>query len=315
MLALLHAAISFASNDAPCPTCAQCPTTPPLPLPLPASPPPPPASPSLPPDYITAKTAFCSSLQQQLTDLTPSLSFYQKRIIANLQIDTTAFDGKLLPWFSLNLQCLNVLYPVTILGVLQAANMTETQLDKLKDIIVSGFSVHMSLGRTNYARQMGVPESSLNDIAWTNDALIGLTMKGPFLPATEVFCERLQDEYDSLMDLAKKMGVRTFPKTVRVVAPNGWMYKFCYMGSETGASGLDLLISSLSSLDWEQHRQDYTSALMRNTTYAAAMVEHTILHWQSLFAAQSNPFNIDNLFDASFEALEPASAMWWAGTA
>lgn len=58
----------------------------------------------------------------------------------------------------------------------------------------------------------------------------------------------------------------------------------------------------LSNLDWEQHRQDYLSALNRDPAYAAALVKHTILHWQSLFAAGSNPFNIDKLFEESFEA-------------
>ena len=45
------------------------------------------------------------------------------------------------------------------------------------------------------------------------------------------------------------------------------------------------------------------------------MVQHTIFHWQSLFATLSNPLRIDNYFEQSFEALVPASAMWWEGSA
>jgi len=267
------------------------------------------------PDYITVKTKFCAKLQAQLDELFPNLSLINQQLINNLVIDTAQFDGKLLPWFSLNLQCLNVVYPVTVLGTLYAAELDEKQVGIVSDLIVKGFSIHMGLGRTNYARQMGVPESSLNGIAWTNDALIGQTLQGAFLPATVSYCERLQAEYDTLMDTGEAMGVKTFNKRNMFLAPNGWVYKFCYYGSGPGASELDKLIASLSNLDWEQHRQDYTSALMRNSTYAAAMVEHTILHWQSLFAANSNPLKIDNLFQQSFEALVPASAMWEAGYA
>ena len=81
------------------------------------------------------------------------------------------------------------------------------------------------------------------------------------------------------------------------------MGAYTYICHADSRDVLQLLIAMLSNLDWEQHRQDYLSALNRDPDYAAALVKHTILHWQSLFAATSTPFKIDNLFEESFEAL------------
>lgn len=189
------------------------------------------------PDYIATKASYCSSLQQQLDEHMASgdATLPQKMIFDFLAINATQFQGKLLPWFDLNLQCLNVLYPLTIATVIQGKNMTESQRSNVAGIIRDGFAVHMSLGRTNWARHMGVPESNLNAIAWANDELLHKTMAGPFVPATELFCEKLQAEYDALLDLGDSMNVfhkqNRFGKRNMFLARDGWMYKTCRTGA------------------------------------------------------------------------------------
>ena len=126
-LLLLDAVLAFASSE---PRTGSDPMGAQPPPPLPPSPPSPPAQPapsppsSPPSDYITAKAAFCASLQQRLDEHLASgnATFQQKKIVDFLAIDASKFDGKLLPWFDLN-----VLYPLTIATVLQGASMSDSQ--------------------------------------------------------------------------------------------------------------------------------------------------------------------------------------------
>lgn len=41
------------------------------------------------------------------------------------------------------------------------------------DIQIVLFRIHQGLGRTNWARSLGLPEDTCNTMSWQNDALVG----------------------------------------------------------------------------------------------------------------------------------------------
>jgi len=279
------------------------------------------------PDYMANRTAVVDQVEADFKALLSNvfgahsgISFIDKawastihtgvNIMLKLMPKPSSYP-ELKPWFALNLRALNLAYTLVLAGTV-LRNVAPQMDDDLIVMNTALFRIHQGLGRSNWARNLGLPGTTVNAVMWQNDALVGSLFSSDAinknLNVSDDYCNLIQKEYTVLVEAGKQFGHQ-----IPAWEPTDAMFDWCKL---TGFNGL------LVVTDWEQHLADYKGGYFKGGKYMEALVKHTLCHWTSLFALTKVVVNNEkpNLleltktiysvlsnFESSFEQLQVAS--------
>ncbi len=151
---------------------------------------------------------------------------------------------------------------------------------------------HRALGLGNAQLFQGYSENVVNELYWSHYNRLAILDKDvqPLGDGIETYCEYIADEYQALKDFA----LANYGENVFANAPTfdqNQMLPWC-LGLDDGSPSVSYIVRN----DWEHHRAEVVGSMM-NSAYTEMMVTHTILHWESLFAAGTG-FSVPLLFES-----------------
>lgn len=197
-------------------------------------------------------------------------------------------------WYYLNYRAMTIAYP--LLSLLQLA--PNNQL--VQNMNLDTHRVHRTLGLGNMLRIQGYGEDDVDDAYWSQYGLLTIGDSDLQDPRNgiEQYCKYIAQEYEMLKAFAVDKYNTTYDTATFEVTSieTGTFYQLCANGSKIG--------SWLVRIDWEQHRSEVIGSLM-DMSVTEELVAYTIWHWESLFAALTDPTNTIPTLFKSFDALLP----------